>query len=66
MEGSKICSVAPSNKWLVGDVPSQHWTKIVWTKWNIFEASFMTWLATQNKLKTRDRFKNWNIVQDTC
>lgn len=42
----------------------QHWTKVAWAKWNIPKASFTTWLPIQIKLKTRDRLKKWNIVQE--
>ncbi|XP_050207875.1 uncharacterized protein LOC126657252 [Mercurialis annua] len=43
------------------------WTSIIWYKDNIPRYSFITWLALQDKLNTKDKLLRWKVVQnDVC
>ncbi|XP_062088788.1 uncharacterized protein LOC133795351 [Humulus lupulus] len=46
---------------------SFHWSKEVWCRLNIPKHSFVLWIAIQNRLKTRERIRSFNITEDsTC
>ncbi|KAF4388144.1 hypothetical protein G4B88_021840 [Cannabis sativa] len=43
------------------------WNNEIWNRFNSPKHSVIAWLAIQNRLKTRDKLLNFNILQDlTC
>ncbi|CAA7021156.1 unnamed protein product [Microthlaspi erraticum] len=41
--------------------PAVNWFKTVWFKEFVPRCSFITWLAVQNRLPTKDRLRNWGL-----
>lgn len=44
--------------------PRRRWANILWNKYSQKRCSFVTWLACQNRLYTRDRLKLRNITHE--
>ncbi|XP_062104077.1 uncharacterized protein LOC133815037 [Humulus lupulus] len=42
-----------------------HWSKEVWCRFNIPKHSFVLWIAVQDRLKTRERLRRFNISEDS-
>ena len=40
------------------------WHKLVWSTFNVPKHAFISWLAVQNRLPTKDRLRAWGIVMD--
>ncbi|KAL2943652.1 D-ribose pyranase, partial [Bienertia sinuspersici] len=50
-----------------GEVEKVQWSRNVWERWSIPKHSFSSWLAIQDKLKTKARLVKYGVLQDkTC
>ncbi|KAL2922721.1 LINE-1 retrotransposable element ORF2 protein [Bienertia sinuspersici] len=47
-----------------GEPDQVHWSRNVWDRWSIPKHSFCSWLAIQNRLKTKERLMQHGVLQD--
>ncbi|XP_062074820.1 uncharacterized protein LOC133778814 [Humulus lupulus] len=60
-------SVNMGYKMLCEEQEKVTWYREVWNRYNVPKHSFITWLAIQNRLQTKDRLVSFHISQDsTC
>lgn len=62
---NKGYSPASGYKWLRGAMVDVWWSRWVWCRGSIPKHSFMSWLAIQDRLKTRDRLSRFGIGKET-
>ncbi|XP_074318629.1 uncharacterized protein LOC141655449 [Silene latifolia] len=48
-------TISHGYEWLMGPVPTQQWTMLVWNEWNVPKHSFNSWLIMQGGLNTKDK-----------
>ncbi|XP_062074860.1 uncharacterized protein LOC133778856 [Humulus lupulus] len=58
-------SVQKGYKMLCEEQEKVPWHREVWNRYNVPKHSFITWLAIQNRLQTKDMLFSFNICQDT-
>ncbi|XP_048502717.1 uncharacterized protein LOC125498533 [Beta vulgaris subsp. vulgaris] len=51
-------------KLMVGDHPRCFWDKLVWCRLAIPKHNFICWLAVRMRIYTKDRLKQWRIIDD--
>lgn len=64
----KVCghySIAEGYKLLQHISEKVHWDRVVWGRFNSPKSSFIYWLTTLNRLKTKDRIKGYVSLQNT-
>ncbi|KAL2936732.1 Glycine--tRNA ligase beta subunit [Bienertia sinuspersici] len=60
-------SVKKMYKTMKGEAEKVQWSRNVWERWSIPKHSFSSWLAIQDKLKTKARLVKYGVLQDeTC
>ncbi|XP_074318551.1 uncharacterized protein LOC141655364 [Silene latifolia] len=57
-------TVGNGYEWLMGLLPTQTWTKIVWNEWNVPKHSFNSWLIMQEGLNTKTKLYAYGCCQD--
>ncbi|XP_021750414.1 uncharacterized protein LOC110716088 [Chenopodium quinoa] len=51
--------------WLQGDLQAVNWDAWVWNRFNVPKHSFITWLAIQGRLRTRDKLLSYGVCSDS-
>ncbi|XP_062114812.1 uncharacterized protein LOC133827425 [Humulus lupulus] len=61
----KTYQIASGYKMLIQVQERFQWSKEVWGRFNIPKHSFMLWIVVQDRLKTRDRLRRFNISEES-
>ncbi|XP_074314178.1 uncharacterized protein LOC141649385 [Silene latifolia] len=57
-------TISQGYEWLMGSVPKQQWTKLVWNEWNVPKHSFNSWLIMQGGLNTKAKLFSHGCCED--